>query len=406
MRSGGILSINFAQSAYLYVDYLFSGIAMKHWMIILVALGLAVGNACAQQASTQAEPQSSEQAAQSESQSGVPAPEPVAEAGQAPSCEDKIKHHESGYLGITLGMLTLTELKVRNVKGGVRIDGVTPNSPAEKAQLRANDIILQVDGNDVKTFEEVRDYVVSKAPGDTVEMSINRFKETLTVTCVLGNAKKLAFSVFEEKAPEIAIADTAKWFNSEPLRLNSQKGRVTVLYFWNSEEDNDGSQQLECVKSFYHDYKDKGVTVIGVHSGFEYRQITYDNKKNEKGNAQVVVRLIDPLESLGDYLKDQKVEFPVVYDDKETMTNAYFTFSEPTLYVIDKQGVVRDAFTDSYYNEKVSAAYAICPEKLRAVVDELLAEKVDMVQVGCDAKDAYSRNSWRDSDCEGGDRGR
>ena len=69
---------------------------------------------------------------------------------------------------------------------GFKLSGVSPGSPAEKAGLKANDIMLQFGD---KKIENIYDYVYAlqdHVPGDVVEVRVKRNNEILTVTVTLG----------------------------------------------------------------------------------------------------------------------------------------------------------------------------------------------------------------------------
>lgn len=67
-----------------------------------------------------------------------------------------------------------------------RIVEITPNSPASKAGLRVNDVLLMFDGTRISTFTELRRVLLRKRPGSEVPLSIVREGETLTVKVRLG----------------------------------------------------------------------------------------------------------------------------------------------------------------------------------------------------------------------------
>jgi len=71
---------------------------------------------------------------------------------------------------------------------GLVIVNVLPDSPATKANLKANDVILKVDGismadGDTNAFLKI---VASKRPGTIVALDIRRGNETLVLKVKLG----------------------------------------------------------------------------------------------------------------------------------------------------------------------------------------------------------------------------
>jgi serine protease Do len=67
-----------------------------------------------------------------------------------------------------------------------RIIEVTPDSPAARAGLKANDVLLRFDGTPITTFGELRKVLLRKRPGAEVPLSVLREGETLTVRVRLG----------------------------------------------------------------------------------------------------------------------------------------------------------------------------------------------------------------------------
>jgi Peptidase family M28/PDZ domain/Peptidase family M1 domain len=69
---------------------------------------------------------------------------------------------------------------------GVRVAGVTPGSPAEKAGVKAGDVLLKVDGTDVVDLRGFSEILGGLAPGRTVKALLVRSgqQQTLDVTVV------------------------------------------------------------------------------------------------------------------------------------------------------------------------------------------------------------------------------
>jgi len=118
-------------------------------------------------------------------------------------------------------------------------------------------------------------------------------------------------------APELAAGD---WINSEPLRLKGLRGRVVLIEFWTFGCYN-CRNTLPFVKSWHDRYREKGLTVIGVHSPEfdEERQV-------ENLRGQVV--------SLG-------IRYPIVSDNDYETWNSYKVEAWPTIFLLDKQGRIR-----------------------------------------------------------------
>jgi len=65
---------------------------------------------------------------------------------------------------------------------GVKIAKVVSDSPADKAGLKAGDIIVEADGKPIKGLADLRRALSSKKKGDSMELTIKRGAETLKVT--------------------------------------------------------------------------------------------------------------------------------------------------------------------------------------------------------------------------------
>src|SRR6185369_16296143 len=118
-------------------------------------------------------------------------------------------------------------------------------------------------------------------------------------------------------APELATGD---WINSEPLKLGELRGRVVLIEFWTFGCYN-CRNTLPSVKGWDDRYREKGLTVIGVHSP------EFDEERNIENLRRAV-------SSLG-------IRYPIVTDNDYKTWTAYKVEAWPTVFLLDKQGRIR-----------------------------------------------------------------
>ena len=96
--------------------------------------------------------------------------EPAAKPEPGPSAEPPAPRRRV-LLGVTADEFTDAERKALGVGGGIKVADV--RGPAEKAGVKAGDILLELDGKPV-TEETVGGVLESKKPGDEVEATLLR----------------------------------------------------------------------------------------------------------------------------------------------------------------------------------------------------------------------------------------
>jgi thiol-disulfide isomerase/thioredoxin len=118
-------------------------------------------------------------------------------------------------------------------------------------------------------------------------------------------------------APEFAAGE---WINSEPLKVSELRGRVVLIEFWTFGCYN-CRNTLPYVKSWNDRYREKGLTVIGVHSPEFDEERKVENLRRE-------------VTSLG-------IRYPVITDNDYQTWNAYHVEAWPTAFLLDKKGRIR-----------------------------------------------------------------
>ena len=69
---------------------------------------------------------------------------------------------------------------------GIYVAQITKNGPAEKTGLKEKDIILSIDGKNLNTMNDLREYIYTKKPNDEVTLQITRGKIRKEIVIKLG----------------------------------------------------------------------------------------------------------------------------------------------------------------------------------------------------------------------------
>ncbi len=118
-------------------------------------------------------------------------------------------------------------------------------------------------------------------------------------------------------APNITAST---WLNSPPLSLKDLRGKVVLVKFWTFGCYNCNNVE-PYVKAWYDQYKDKGFVVIAVHSP------EFDYERN--------------IRNVQNYIQKEGVTYPIAIDNDFITWRAYKNRAWPTMYLIDKKGVIR-----------------------------------------------------------------
>lgn len=100
---------------------------------------------------------------------------------------DKIESLSKPILNLGISIRTVDEAlsKKLNMEQGLYVVEVNAFSPAEKAGVKAGDLIVKVDGQRVKTFDELKEIKNSKSEGDTIKLEVIRDGQTKTMDVTL-----------------------------------------------------------------------------------------------------------------------------------------------------------------------------------------------------------------------------
>ncbi len=121
--------------------------------------------------------------------------------------EDLIEYGmvQRGYLGLMIRDVTsdLVEEKSLEVINGVYVDSLTNNSAAGDAGIKAGDVILEVNGNEVRNSAKLLEIIGRQHPGDKVTLKIDRSGKKMDFQVTLRNQEGEEKLVQQNSSEEI-----------------------------------------------------------------------------------------------------------------------------------------------------------------------------------------------------------
>lgn len=213
------------------------------------------------------------------------------------------------------------------------------------------DKVLQAKLLDV--FPAYSQFVVDLESNDTVTEALDRIggKEEDMSGKAFNPMNSQENSIFNANVPAPEITGISNWLNSEPLTLESLKGKVVLIDFWTYTCIN-CIRTLPHVTSWYEKYKDDGLVIIGVHTPeFEFEK----NTDNVQG----------AIEQFG-------ITYPVAQDNDFGTWRAFSNRYWPAKYLIDKNGNIRYYhFGEGKYDETERAIQLLLQENGKAVTKKI-----------------------------------
>jgi serine protease Do len=134
---------------------------------------------------------------------------------------------ERGWLGVSIGNLTAEAAKTAHVEHGALVVDVAKGSPADRAGLKKNDVIVAYEGKDVPDAATLRNDVAQTSIGQKVSLTIVREGKKEQVTVLIGSleesTKVLASEVKERMGAEVRAPSPKE---VEHYGLNPHQGVV------------------------------------------------------------------------------------------------------------------------------------------------------------------------------------
>src|SRR3989344_2581397 len=171
-----------------------------------------------------------------------------------------------------------------------------------------------------------------------------------------------------QKAPD--FIGISRWINSEPLKVESLKGKIVLVDFWTYTCIN-CIRTLPYLKDWDAKYRDKGLVIVGVHTPeFEFEK-DYNN----------VLKAVN----------DNSIKYAVAQDNYYATWQSYQNRYWPHKFLIDIYGRVRyDHIGEGGYEETEQMIQELLKERM-----EKLGEKGDVDLETSKPLDAANTSSMR-----------
>ena len=213
---------------------------------------------------------------------------------------------EGGWLGIEIGEVTPEKMKDLRLSSarGVVVAGVEPDSPAAKAGLKENDVIVQYDEQTVEGTVQFRRLVRETPPGRTVMLGISRNGAAQSISVELGDR-----NAFFEKRMEGKMRDFGNAYAFRTPNFNFQVEPGATLFDFGSPRLGISAEDLSGqLGEFFGAPDSAGVLVREVRAG------TPAEKAGLKAGDVIIKVDGKPIRSLADLreqIRDKNDDKPV-----------------------------------------------------------------------------------------------
>lgn len=184
---------------------------------------------------------------------------------------------------------------------------------------------------------------VAITPANTAaEFDLSLFDDKLADPDNISQKKAVLNSQNTPTSLLMNFADARPWINDNPFTSKTLSNKVVLVDFWTY-------SCVNCIRTFpylekwHTKYKDKGLSIIGVHSPeFEFEKVP---------------------ENVSNAVKEFGIEYPVVLDNDLKIWKSFSNRYWPAKYIIDGEGVTRYThFGEGQYQETESAIRMLLTE--------------------------------------------
>lgn len=223
---------------------------------------------------------------------------------------------------------------------GVRVERVFRGSPAARSGLVRGDVLISIDGEVVREPQQVSSAVGRRGPGTRVGVLLERDGQQRLLAVELARSPDaedlMRLHFVGLRAPELGALATVQ--GTGPWGWKQLEGKVVVVEFW-ARWCAVCRYMVPVLNQWHRRYRPQGLTLLGITG--------------------------DPVAMADRTVRELGMSYPVVSDLNGKTSTAFAARQLPTLFVVDRRGIVRDVMV-GLSEERL--------EDLEVLVEQLLAE--------------------------------
>ncbi|MEW5806456.1 MAG: Do family serine endopeptidase [Acidobacteriota bacterium] len=193
-----------------------------------------------------------------------------------------------GYLGVVVRSVDekIQDYYKLGSRKGAFVDAVQPGLPGDKAGIRKGDIILSVDGKEIKESQDLVSEISSRSAGDRVKLEIFRDGKGMTLEVKLGERETISAEKGEEYPEKEEESDSYDRFGIAVDNLTSEN-----RYYFEIDERVQGVVIVDVKK--FSDAADEGIQegqVISEVNEVRVKNVSDFNREIRKVGKDDVVK--------------------------------------------------------------------------------------------------------------------
>ena len=218
-------------------------------------------------------------------------------------------------------------------EGRLVVTDVSAGLPADKAGVKPGDRILEAEGKEISSLQDLVAVLSKRAPGDELRLKLGRGDETIEAraTLIARPARPTrTLGIKDKPAPAWKLKS---WVTlpegKKALDVKDFRGKVLFAYCfqsWCPGCHSKGFPTLKAVKAHYDEAKDEGVAFVVIQTVFE----GFETNTPERGT-----KVLEKFEL------DLPYGFDGAPDARSTFMRDYRTGGTPWTVIVDPEGVVR-----------------------------------------------------------------